>query len=123
MARVVSHPFAKEPAKEWGTERVAFMSQDLSVFAAWISRFPHCVQHHCVGQTFGRTTSKRNDAKSAAIAASFLNFQVGTSLHAWPELCFLEKGVGEAVVSPDGGSLRRARREERGYGDKGAQEG
>ena len=91
--------------------------------AAGSDEFLNPAKHHRMGQTPGRTTRLRDHAKRAAIAATFLNFQVGTSLHARRELCFLEKRVSEAVVSPDGSSLRRARSEERGNGDNSGREG
>jgi len=51
----------------------------------------------------GEAAGLGNDAKGAAIAAAFLNFEVGPGLGAGGQLRFFEKGVGEPVVGPDGG--------------------
>ena len=58
----------------------------------------HLAQDGFGGQAARRAARLRNDAECAAIAAAFLDLQVGAGLRAGNDLRFFKKGVSEAVV-------------------------
>ena len=57
----------------------------------------------CGGQASRRAACLRNHAERTAVAATFLNLEIGPRLSSGNQLRLFEKGMREAVVGPDWG--------------------